>query len=95
MIKTRAIEVPATPARTREEHTRFCDLCGAAVRGRHEQPGYGFDVVTIARENGYSVPGSGDCATRLVDCCVGCFESKVEPALEALGFVWREEEYDW
>jgi hypothetical protein len=93
----RTEEVPAVAATTREVEECFCDLCSARVYSeRWDRPGYKIDNVAIHMETGSSYGSDGSCIDAIVvDCCEGCFKSKVLPALEAIGFKPREEDRSW
>ena len=88
-IKTQTVKMPAA---TRTESETFCDLC--ETRLGHDWDSE-YDVVKIEHERGSRYSGSGNAETVQVDCCPACFESKVVPALLAIGFTPRREEWDW
>lgn len=85
----KTVQIPAT---TREEVERLtCDFCGKTI---HPQ-GHEYTEISLQREDitRYSECGSGN--KTIFDCCGGCWDSKVIPALRALGASPRTEEWDW
>jgi hypothetical protein len=78
------------PARTEEHVTVLCDFC-------KERPGDSDTAFYSARAYvrmvvGHTYPECDASTTTLVDCCANCFESRVMPAIEALGVKFREED---
>lgn len=87
-------DVPAVPATTRERKTRVCDICGkkndpgSGSSWNHES--YEHDHVKIASVHKTHYPEGGTTSGVAYDCCPQCFESKVGPALEAIGMKPRQ-----
>lgn len=78
-------KIQHVPAQDREaEGKTVCDLCGVTIR---EGGYYAPERVTIKAVTGDEpYPESGD--DRIAeefDCCLGCWKTKVRPAIEALG----------
>lgn len=84
---------------TRSEVTITCDLCQATAKdgnwGRTSGWDAKHDEVSIERSSHENYPGSGSVEKVIYDCCAACFDSKVRPALEALGLKPREERVDY
>lgn len=64
-----------------------CDLCQQPV---DRESGWDHSEVTIEASLGAIYPETDTRTTKRADCCVGCWEEKVVPALEALGMKFRE-----
>lgn len=65
----------------------MCDGCGKDI---HHDSIYDGDEITIEAALGDVYPGSDDRRLEEVDVCPACWVEKVRPAIEALGFVFRE-----
>ena len=89
------------PATEKEEVVSVaCDLCGKKVRTPYRPTEwsteiYRVDEVTIEHKRGSSFPENGSGTYRRFDICADCFESRVVPAIEALGAHVGEEEWDY
>jgi len=70
-----------------------CDICGDKTGFNGWSPGYEENEVIIKHTKGVQYPGEGLNGEELeLDICPKCFESKVIPALKALGvkLVYKE-----
>lgn len=85
MIVGKTRKVPASHT---VERNYFCDGCGESLEKGNR--GYDVDEVTIQHKHGERYPESDDTQTTWVDVCGSCFTTKVQPALETLGFKFRE-----
>lgn len=85
------VEKPATVVR-QETHTT-CDRCGEDVEKGRDR----FDAfeVELQMKTGDSYSDCGSGRYLRADCCEKCFKEVVVPALEAAGFTFQEEEWDW
>lgn len=64
-----------------------CDGCGETIRRGHVYDG---DEITIEALLGSVYPENDDRRAQEVDVCRSCWFAKVRPAIEALGFKFRE-----
>jgi hypothetical protein len=62
----------------------ICDGCGADIKER--QGGYDQREVILRCCEGSIYPECDARDVEEMDCCLDCWETKVKPALEALGF---------
>lgn len=87
MKTTATVQVPAT---VRSEDRYTCDRCGAPC-GYDEPDADGAERrVRIESEKRDAL----EVERRAIDCCFRCFEEHVVPALAALGFRARAEDFD-
>jgi hypothetical protein len=80
MKHMKTVDVPATTRQVLDHTT--CDFCGQKLpSGEH----FEYDEVTILRNKGERYPEYWTSEKTAFDCCAGCWESKVLPALRSLG----------
>ena len=79
------------PAHVVSEHVDTCDRCGKP--SGDDYAGLDTSFVTIRHEHGTRYPEGGSMEAQVVDCCPACWKAHVLPALRALGFSTRTE--DW
>ncbi len=80
------------PARTEQRRDKvFCDICKAEIPDQYNQ----VSEVEIKSRVGYYYPDNGHGVEKTCDICISCFETKVVPALEALGVTFVMTEWDY
>jgi hypothetical protein len=80
------------PAMTEQRRGKvFCDICKAEIPEQYNR----VSEVTIKSCIGYRYPDNGHGMEKTCDICISCFETKVVPALEALGVTFIMTEWDY
>jgi len=93
-IRYKEKQVPATEARTIQVDDGYtCDFCG-----KQTQPNvnvtYGATLRSIEKES--SPYGDGGYRNEeIVDCCIGCWKTKVMRWIASQGITPRKHEVDW
>jgi hypothetical protein len=89
MRHMKTVPVPATTKEVVDKTT--CDFCGEKLKARR----YERNEVTLQHEEGSHYPEGGSGTRTVFDCCSDCWDSKVMPALKALGASPRVEDWDY
>ncbi len=86
------MKTETVPASTRQVVAKVtCDICSKEVSERM----YDVDEVTVSRVKGERYPDNGHTVELAFDLCGECFDTKLVPALKALGAEPRSEETEW
>lgn len=81
------------PARTEQEQDKvICDVCKQEIP---RPDTYEVSEIEVKHRKGNSYPEGGSGTEKTCDICPVCFETKVVPALEALGVTFAEPDWDW
>jgi hypothetical protein len=87
---------PRTVERVVRDVVITCDFCGVQATSQFEWNAERFerDETTIESKLGSVYPEGDFRKRRWIDACPSCFESKIVPAIEALGVKFHEEDVE-
>lgn len=94
-VKREKVSIPA-----KEEMRQvavICDSCGKQSK-QYDSWGndcYDIEEVKIQYKSGANYPEGGSGDKTVIDLCPDCFQTKLIPAMEAIGIHARKEGWDW